>query len=170
MTPLEAKAMGATHYNENRNSSINLYYRQVDVNINDGSRVKVWEYISSFNIWQPSATYNSEGRSTENLHSIDELILRERAAKALQGAIVTRGKRKGMLLAKCPPVGTDAAAAWQAVMKFANPFKCGFGHLLFMPEEQRHIRDYIVNDIKSNGRDVRGLDRDRKALEALGVW
>jgi hypothetical protein len=97
-----------------------------------------------------------------------ELINRTKAA--IESAKVTRGRKKGLLLAKCPPVGTDAAAAWQALMSFANPYKVGFGHLFFMRDEQKAIYEFIREQVKQLHIDCRGLDRDRKALETLGVW
>lgn len=90
--------------------------------------------------------------------------------KAIQGAIATKGKNKGMLKAKCPPMNTPEASAWQAIQSVANPFKVGFGHLLFMQGENREIYDFIVKQIEEKNIDVRGLDRDRVALENMGVW
>lgn len=97
-------------------------------------------------------------------------ILKEKVKTAIEGALVSRGKNKGMLKAKCPPMGTFEASAWQAIILHANPFKVGFGHLIFFSAEQREIYDYIDNKIKTENISVSGLDRDRKALEAFGVW
>lgn len=87
---------------------------------------------------------------------------------AIDAAIVSRGKKKGMLKAACPPMGTDAAAAWQAMMGHANPYKIGMGHIMFFTERQSII--YNAIDKALEGRDARHIDRDRVALETMGVW
>jgi hypothetical protein len=89
---------------------------------------------------------------------------------AITKARVSRGKNKGRLKAKCPKVNTPEAAAWQAIMTFANPYKIGLGHLMFMDDENLQIYNYITEVIKVTGLDVRDFDRDRKALDSLGVW
>jgi len=94
--------------------------------------------------------------------------LREVCIAAIDAAKVSRGKNKGMLKATCPPMGTDGAAAWQALMGYANPYKIGMGHLMFFSDRQRAI--YRAIDDALAGHDLRGLDRDRVALEALGAW
>ena len=99
--------------------------------------------------------------------------LSDTAKQAIIGAIASRGPKKGMLKAKCPPMGTDAAVAWQALMMEANPYKTGMGHILLMPDGPRAIWNEVANWIdaqKASGVDFRGLDRDRVALEHLGVW
>jgi hypothetical protein len=87
---------------------------------------------------------------------------------AINAALVSRGKKKGMLKAKCPPMGSDAAAAWQALMGYANPYKLGMGHIMFFTDRQSAIYRAIDDAIK--GQDVRALDRDRVALEIMGAW
>ncbi len=94
----------------------------------------------------------------------------DRVKGAIRGAIASRGKNKGRLKSQCPPVGSDEAAAWQAMMRFANPYKVGMCHLFFMPLEQKAIYEYLCKVIKEKAIDVRGLDRDRAILEDLGVW
>lgn len=96
--------------------------------------------------------------------------LQRAATEAVAGALVTRGKNKGMLLAKCPPVGTDEAAAWQAIQSYANPFKTGMAHMMFMSNRGRIIYAALRKMIRDNNINVSRLDRDRKALEAFGVW
>ena len=96
--------------------------------------------------------------------------IQRRAREALRKAICTRGKNKGRLLAKCPPVDTDEAAAWQAVMTFANPYKVGFGHLFFMSKERQELYEYMTNTFRESGVDLRKMDRDRAALDSLGVF
>jgi len=93
---------------------------------------------------------------------------RERIAAAIDGAISQRGRNKGKLKRQCPPMGTDAAAAWQALMGYANPYKLGLGHIMFMPEPQRELYRYL--DDKLAGLDLRGLDSDRLKLELWRAW
>jgi hypothetical protein len=94
--------------------------------------------------------------------------LRDICIDAIDAALVSRGKRKGTLKAKCPPMGTDAAAAWQALMGYANPYKLGMGHIMFFSDRQSAIYRAIDDALK--GQDVRALDRDRVALEIMGAW
>ena len=94
----------------------------------------------------------------------------QRILLAFEDAIATRGKRKGMLKAKCPPMGTDGALMWQACMMNANPYKVGMGHLILMNKECRDF--FMVCQAWADERAsvLRHLDRDRVALEDLGVW
>lgn len=93
------------------------------------------------------------------------------ARDALKACIATRGKHKGQLLAKCPPSHTLAAAAWQGAMLSCNPFKASVGAMLFMTAEQRVIRDEVLAHFDALPKAYRiGSDRDREALELLGVW
>lgn len=97
--------------------------------------------------------------------------IEEAIKAAIEGALVSRGPSKGSLKAKCPPVDTPEAAAWQAIMGHANPYKVGFGHLMFMGENNRAIYEAIDNAIKEKNLDVRALDRDRKVLDLiLKIW
>lgn len=69
-----------------------------------------------------------------------ESLTPEMRAKVMQAwaeATVSRGKRKGKLKAKCPPMNTLGAACWQGLQ--TNPFKLGFGHLLMMDQEKREV-------------------------------
>ena len=88
---------------------------------------------------------------------------------AIAAACVSRGKRKGMLKAACPPSHTDAAAAWQTLMLDANPYKASIAARLFWNERQRAISKAILASLKGVER-YHGLDRDRIALERLGAW
>jgi hypothetical protein len=90
-------------------------------------------------------------------------------AKAISGCFTTRGKYKGKLLAKCPPLRTPEAAAWQAMALAWNPYKAGLCAILFMPEEFRPIYREALDWAESNMQ-LRGLDRDRLALETMGAW
>jgi hypothetical protein len=99
------------------------------------------------------------------------MALSETAKAALAACFATRGKHKGKLLAKCPLSTTPAAAAWQGAMAVVNPYKLGIGTLLFMTDAQRAIFEEVEAHFKSMPRDyANGSDRDREALERLGVW
>ena len=83
---------------------------------------------------------------------------------SIAAACISRGKRKGALKASCPPTGSNAAA----LMIKANPYKVSRGQMLFMGDDQRAIYDAITAAIADV--DVRGMDKDRVALEELGAW
>lgn len=87
---------------------------------------------------------------------------------AIDAACVSRGPRKGQLKASCPPSGTHAAAAWQAIVGHANPYKMSIFAQMCFSDEQREI--YRLIDEACAGTDCRGFDRDRVALEKMGVW
>ena len=87
---------------------------------------------------------------------------------AIDAAIVSRGKNKGMLKANCPKFDTNGAAAWQAIALKANPFKVGIYTIAMFDDRQRAIFDAVNKAIE--GHDVKQLDRDRTILEELGVW
>ena len=93
-----------------------------------------------------------------------------RIQRAIIAATVSRGPRKGMLLASCPATRSDAAAAWQAITAHANPYKMGIMTLILMSSDQREIYNAVDYTIKTHGLDARGMDRDRVALEQLGAW
>ena len=103
---------------------------------------------------------------TINLDS-EPLANNPRLRAAIAGALVSRGKGAGQLKAKCPPMGTDAAIAWQALILVANPFKAGMGHLMLYND-----RDFLAEcqAFADTLRGVETLDRDRRALTRLGVW
>ena len=99
---------------------------------------------------------------------MDSKQLKSICIDAIDAALVSRGKNKGILKAKCPPTGTDAAAAWQALMGYANPYKLGMGHIMLFNDRQNAIYRAIDDALK--GQDLRGFDRDRVALELMGAW
>lgn len=68
----------------------------------------------------------------------------KRICDAIDGAFASRGKNKGYLKARCPEMGTDAAAAWQAIMGSANPYRVGLAHMLFMDQE---VHDNVYRPI-----------------------
>jgi hypothetical protein len=94
--------------------------------------------------------------------------MERRLLLAYEDAIATRGKHKGQLKAKCPAMGTDGAIMWQALQMLANPYKVSIMQLLFLTPEQREFR--AACDKFAAERPARYLDRDRVALESLGVW
>ena len=99
---------------------------------------------------------------------MDSKQLREICIAALDDASVSRGAHQGRLKKACPKSGTDGAAAWQAMALHSNPHKCSVGALVMFSERQLAIFNAI--DKALEGKDARGLDRDRVALERLGAW
>lgn len=103
---------------------------------------------------------------TINLQS-EPLASNPRLQAAFAGALVSRGKGAGQLKAKCPPMGTDAAIAWQALILVANPYKAGIGHLMLCRDHDFLAECQAFADTL---RGVETLDRDRRALTRLGAW
>jgi hypothetical protein len=50
-----------------------------------------------------------------------------------------------------------------------NPYKASIGGMMFMSAEQREVQDYVTRWFDAHP-EFRGMDRDRRALETLGVW
>lgn len=96
------------------------------------------------------------------------MIISDKAALALKEAVTTRGRHKGLLLAKAPKSSTLAYAAWQAAQLCCNPYKVSVAGLLFLTDEQREVYDEILAIFEGLG--IKSLDRDRNSLERLGVW
>jgi hypothetical protein len=97
--------------------------------------------------------------------------LSDKARAALAKAYVTRGKHRGQLLARCPRSDTLAAAAWQGAMLVCNPYQVGIGVMMFMSPEQKEIQREITRHFESLPREYMLMaQRDREALERLGVW
>lgn len=91
------------------------------------------------------------------------------AAKAQ--AFATSGPRKGHLKSKCPPMGTDAAAFWQAAMMVCNPYKVGMGHLMFMDAAQHAFYGDCLQWCEAqHSAWAIGADKDRAQLTRLGVY
>jgi hypothetical protein len=98
-------------------------------------------------------------------------MLSDTAKQALSEAYATRGKNKGMLLAKCPRSNSLAAAAWQGAMLSVNPFKASICSLLFMSDEQKAVRDEVLAFCDKLTRAQKdAMQSDRKFLSSLGVW
>lgn len=87
---------------------------------------------------------------------------------AVDGAIVSRGKNKGKIKRNCPPMGSDSAAAWQALMLLANPYKASIFQISLFSERQSYIYRNVLDAL--DGHDLRAYDKDRLALELLGAW
>lgn len=100
------------------------------------------------------------------------MTLSEAAKTALDACFASRGKNKGMLYAKAPTPSTGMPyAAWQGAMLSVNPYKASIGALLFLSTEQRAIADEVTAYLDSLPKAQRvAVQRDRKALEALGAW
>lgn len=97
--------------------------------------------------------------------------LSDKAAQALKACVATRGPGKGMLLAKCPKADTLAAAAWQGVMLSVNPYKASITAQILFTEEQRAIANELTDCFDALPHSARiAIQRDRNALERLGVW
>lgn len=95
------------------------------------------------------------------------------AQDAFKGALVSRGKRKGILLASAPsrydrPM---ACAAWQALTLSVNPFKASISYMAFdANRDTPEAKVYKEILAWTDKYDLRAFDRDRANLEALGVW
>lgn len=63
--------------------------------------------------------------------------------EAHQQAVAQSGPRKGKLKAKCPPMGTMAAAYWQGCMMALNPYKVSIGQIIFFTPEQQALFDVV---------------------------
>lgn len=80
-------------------------------------------------------------------------------------------KKDGFLVLKkqAPRSNTLAYAAWQAMMLNWNPYKASIAGLMFMSPEQRAVFVAVDTFAEANMH-LRYIDRDRMALEELGVW
>lgn len=94
----------------------------------------------------------------------------DRLLKAYDGAIASKGRHAGKLKAKCPPMGTDAAIMWQAMQMNANPYKVSIMQIAILDKEQSAF--YGLCQVWADERKTIApmLDRDRVALDKLGVW
>ena len=100
----------------------------------------------------------------ENLKQ--ETFTVDRIHAAIEGARVSRGKNKGLLKASKPK--GDAGAAWLAMMLHANPHKVSPASIMMLTNGERWIHEQVWAALV--GVPQNGLDRDRDALEGLGVW
>lgn len=97
-------------------------------------------------------------------------MMDERLHNALDDAIAQRGKNKGRLKAKCPPLGTDGAVMWTALMMYANPHKVGMVHAIVGGMHDPDFKDACDRFAQERAEVLRHFDRDRVALERMGVW
>lgn len=93
--------------------------------------------------------------------------LKQNIKQGFKEAFVSRGKKKGMLKARCPEMNTMGAAVWQAVTTVANPWKISVGQIALMDKPDRAVYDYIVERLE--GKDVAFMDRDAAVLTKLGL-
>ena len=102
----------------------------------------------------------------------DKPILSETARAALMRCFATKGKNKGLLLAKAPSSykDPDAYAAWQGAMLACNPFKASIGGMMFLKPEHKAIMQEVIDYMDARPALAKVLDRDRAGLEKLGVW
>ena len=96
--------------------------------------------------------------------------IQTRAADAVTAIFAKAGPNKGRLLAKAPPFGTDAWAAWHGAMLACNPYKASIMSLMMMNTEQRAIADAVEAAFRAMPDLAKRADRDRAVLEALGAW
>jgi hypothetical protein len=102
---------------------------------------------------------------------ITAIKLSDTAMQALRDAMAKRGARKGKLLASAPASGTLAYAAWQGAMLACNPFKASITAAMLMSDEQITVYKEVRDLFDAMPRNVRAaMDKDRAALEGLGVW
>ena len=94
----------------------------------------------------------------------------KRILEAMAAATVSRGKLRGRMLAKCPAMGTDAGIFWQAAqLCHGNRFKVSIGRLVFLSDSEREFWRECMDWLEARPRGII-LDRDREALERMGVW
>lgn len=99
------------------------------------------------------------------------MSLSDKAKAALEACFCTRGKNKGMLLRQCPPSNTLAAAAWQGAMLSVNPYKVSVMQTILFTAEQREVAGEVTNYMDNLSPKLRtAVQRDRRTLEAAGVW
>ena len=98
-------------------------------------------------------------------------MMNETARAALAAALCKKGPSKGRLLATAPRSNTLAYAAWQGAMLDINPHKVSIAGLMFMTGEQKQVMEEVLRHVETLPKSQRiGLDKDRAALERLGVW
>ena len=93
--------------------------------------------------------------------------LKDKVIKGFKEALVSRGKNKGMLKAKCPPMDTFGAAVWQALAFYSNPHKMGLGHMLFMSGESKEVYNYVI--CAGKHMDLSTFDSDGIILRELNL-
>ena len=112
--------------------------------------------------WPTIVVYKGKESGMDNLE--------KRLLLAYGEAIASKGKNKGMLKAKCPPMGTDAAIMWQACMMHANPWKVSIFQTVMAGHGDESFYGACMEFADARRDVLTILDRDRVALERLGVW
>jgi hypothetical protein len=98
-------------------------------------------------------------------------MISETSRAALAAALCKKGPSKGRLLATAPRSNTLAYAAWQGAMLCCNPFKASIAGLMFMDGEQQQVMREVESFFRAMPKAERiAFDKDRAALERLGVW
>jgi hypothetical protein len=95
---------------------------------------------------------------------------KEQITEAFNKAVASRGRNKGRLKSKCPKMNTMEAVVWQAVMSHANPFKASMWSFFWFNENQKEFFNHIDKIITDKKINVMTMDKDRMALEMMGVW
>ena len=103
-------------------------------------------------------------------HVSDTTANLNRLLLAYDGAIASKGRHAGKLKAKCPPMGSDAAIMWQAMQLNANPYKVSIMQIALLNKEQAAFYSLCQAWADERKAIAPMLDRDRVALERLGVW
>jgi len=98
------------------------------------------------------------------------ISLSEKAEKAVKESL-----NNGLLRQTPPKKDSLAYAAWWSIMFECNPFKAPISGAMRMNQEQTEIRREVESWWSSLSPNVRrvlesGLDKDRRALESMGVW
>lgn len=96
--------------------------------------------------------------------------LSEKAETAIRESL-----NNGLLKQTPPKKDSLAFAAWWAMMFECNPFKAKIAWAMQMSAEQAEIRKEVESWWASLTPTVRqvlesGLDKDRRALQSMGVW
>jgi len=100
-----------------------------------------------------------------------KVYLSDAGKAAATKAFASRGKHKGQLLRKCPPLNTPAAAAWNAIMFHANSSKVGLVHMVFMmDDDNRKLYNHIQKYLEDYHVDTTWMDVDANMLRNAGVW
>lgn len=101
----------------------------------------------------------------------DKPTLSPEARAALTQCFATRGKNKGLLLSKAPGGFTSLPyAAWQGAQMACNPFKVSIMFMMISSPEQKAVFEEVKTYMDARPALAKVLDKDRNALETLGVW
>ena len=97
--------------------------------------------------------------------------LTDKEKNAIKGAFCTKGAYKGYLYKSKPNVNKKPleSAAWLALQP--NPYKIGMAALMMLSDEEKALFDKLSR--LPNGQSIKYpsfLDKDREALEKMGVW